>query len=44
MPPKLKRYPTFGHDHFVTFSCYRRLPYLDNDHARTTFLDQLEKL
>jgi len=44
MPPKLKRYQTFGHDHFITFSCYRRLPFLDSDLARTTFLDQLEKL
>jgi|SRR5579864_1529071 len=44
MPPKLKRYQTFGHNHFITFSCYRRLPFIDNDLARTTFLDQLEKL
>jgi hypothetical protein len=35
MPSGLKRYHTFGHDHFTTFSCYHRLPYLNNDHART---------
>jgi len=44
MPSHLKRYQTFGHDHFVTFSCYHRLPYLDNDHARTVFLETLERL
>ena len=44
MPSRLKRYHTFGHRHFVTFSCYHRLPLLDNDRARTVFLDALEKL
>jgi len=43
MPSRLKRYHTFGHDHFVTFSCYKRLPYLNNDHARITFLETLER-
>ncbi len=44
MPSQLKRYHTFGHQHFITFSCYRRLPYLDNDHSRTVFLETLERL
>jgi putative transposase len=44
VPTNLKRYQTQGHHHFITFSCHRRLPYLDNDHARTTFLKELEKL
>ncbi len=44
MPSSLKRFHTFGHNHFVTFSCYRRLPYLDEDHARAIFLDILEQL
>jgi putative transposase len=43
MPSHLKRYNTFGHDHFITFSCYHRLPYLNDDHARTVFLDTLER-
>jgi putative transposase len=43
MPSRLKRYHTFGHDHFVTFSCYQRLPYLNNDHARIVFLEHLER-
>ena len=44
MPSRLKRYHGFGHDHFITFSCHRRLPYLHNDHARTIFLEELERL
>jgi len=44
MPSHLKRFHTFGHDHFVTFSCYRRLPYLNDDHSRTVFLNTLEQL
>jgi putative transposase len=42
VPSRLKRYQTQGTYHFLTFSCYRRLPYLDDDRARTTFLEQLE--
>jgi putative transposase len=44
MPSTLKRYQTEGSYHFITFSCYRRLPYLDNDPARLTFERELEKL
>lgn len=44
MPSRLKRYQTQGSYHFLTFSCYRRLPYLDSDRARTIFLEELEKL
>jgi putative transposase len=44
MPTNLKRYQTGGSDHFLTFSCYRRLPLLDNDSARTLFLQELERL
>ncbi len=44
MPSGLKRYQTFGHDPFVTFSCDHRLPYLDDDHSRTVFLEILERL
>lgn len=42
MPSGLKRYQASGHNHFVTFSCYCRLPYLTDDTARQTFLDVLE--
>ncbi len=44
MPSRLKRYHTEGHDHFITFSCYRRLPYLNHDPARIVFEETLEKL
>ena len=44
MPSRLKRYQDQGHYHFLTFSCYHRLPYLNNDHSRTTFLNILETL
>jgi putative transposase len=44
MPTALKRFQTSGADHFLTFSCYRRLPLLDTDRARTLFLEQLEQL
>ena len=44
MPSRLKRYQTEGHYHFVTFSCHRRLPYLDNDAARIAFEQTIEKL
>jgi hypothetical protein len=29
-----ERYQTEGHYHFLTFSCYRRLAYLIDDHSR----------
>ncbi len=44
MPRLLKRYQESGSDHFVTFSCYHRLPYLDDDLIRAAFLDRLEGL
>jgi putative transposase len=44
MPSSLKRYQTEGHYHFITFSCYQRLPYLNNDRARVVFEEELEKL
>jgi len=34
IPSRLKRYQTEGHYHFLTFSCYRRLPFLC-DEGRT---------
>jgi putative transposase len=44
MPTGLKRYQGHGYDHFITFSCYHRLPYLDTDEARILFETELEKL
>jgi putative transposase len=42
MPSRLKRYQTEGHYHFLTFSCYQRLPYLNDDRSRVAFLERLE--
>ena len=44
MPGHLKRYQTEGHYHFLTFSCYHRLPYLRDTRSRATFLEILESL
>jgi len=42
MPLGLKRYQKEGDDHFITFSCYYREPYLNTPHARDIFLNSLE--
>jgi len=38
MPRNLKRYYGRGDLHFVTFSCYRRLPLLRTIRARNLFV------
>lgn len=42
MPLGLKRYQQEGDDHFITFSCHHREPYLNTPHSRDIFLDSLE--
>ena len=42
MPSNLRRYQQEGDDHFITFSCHHRLPYLDTVSARDLFLASLE--
>jgi len=44
MPKGLKRYYGLGHLHFLTFSCYRRLPLLNTTSARDVFVDALEEI
>ena len=44
MPAGLKRYYGKGHLHFVTFSCYRRLPLLKTVRAREIFVAELGKV
>jgi putative transposase len=44
MPWGLERYQQAGDLHFVTFSCYRRAPYLRLQAARSLFEDSLEKM
>jgi putative transposase len=42
VPSHLRRYQHFGCDHFLTFSCYRRLALLNTDHAKQTFEHTLD--
>ncbi len=44
MPSRLKRYQTEGRYHFITFSCHRRLPHLNDDPSRIVFEETLEGL
>ena len=41
MPLGLRRYYGRGELHFLTFSCYRRLPLLGARRARNTFVQEL---
>jgi len=44
MPAGLKRYYGKGDLHFVTFSCYRRLPVLQTARARDIFVRELGRV
>ena len=44
MPKRLKRYYGRGELHFLTFSCYRRLPLLGTAQARTRFVKELARV
>jgi putative transposase len=44
MPKNLKRYYGRGELHFVTFSCYRRLPLLATACARNLFVKELDEV
>jgi putative transposase len=44
MPSGLNRYYGKGHLHFITFSCYGRLPLLKAARARDIFVKELEKV
>lgn len=44
MPKRLERYYGRGHLHFLTFSCYWRLPLLGTKRARNLFVHTLEKI
>ncbi len=43
MPPGLERRQQTGQLHFITFSCYRRLPYLEEPESKNTFERVIEK-
>jgi len=42
MPWGLKRYYDTGGPHFITWSCYRRMPLLGDPAARDLFLNVVE--
>jgi len=44
MPKNLKRYYGLGHLHFITFSCYRRLPLLGTARSRNAFVRGLDEV
>src|SRR6516162_8642518 len=44
MPWGLYRFQQSKHLHFITFSCYRRLPYLKSDRAKRLFEQALEQV
>ncbi len=44
MSAGLQRYYGKGHLHFITFSCYRRLPLLKTVRARDLFVKELAKV
>jgi putative transposase len=44
MPAGLKRYYGKGDLHFITFSCYRRLPLLKTTRARNLFVKELGRV
>jgi hypothetical protein len=44
MPAGLKRFYGKGQLHFITFSCYRRLPLLKTARARDVFVKELSKI
>jgi putative transposase len=44
MPRNLIRFHHSGQFHFLTFSCYKRLPLLDSETAYSTFEQELQSL
>ncbi len=44
MPTGLRRYSGQGRLHFITFSCYRRLPLLKSARARDVFVRELARV
>jgi putative transposase len=44
MPTGLKRFQQTNHSHFITFSCYKRQPFLQSPKAKETALNILEQI
>lgn len=43
MPLGLKRFQSSKQSHFITFSCYDRLPRFENERLRSMFIESLER-
>ncbi|UCE60548.1 MAG: transposase [Phycisphaerales bacterium] len=43
MPSKLRRHDEYGHIHFLTISCYRRLRFFRHDPVRQVFVDGMTR-
>lgn len=43
MPTGLERFHHSHQSHFITFSCYHRLPYLTSDRTKDAFISALER-
>ncbi len=43
MPSKLRRYDEYGHVHFLTISCYRRLQFFRHDLVKQVFVDGMDR-
>ena len=43
MPSRLRRHDDYGHTHFLTISCYRRLRFLDHDAAKRVMVDGMHQ-
>lgn len=44
MPARLVRYQQSGEMHFLTFSCYHRLPYMARPEAKCLFKSALQRI
>ncbi len=43
MPSRLRRIDEYGHTHFVTISCYRRLQFFRHDSVKRVFVDGMRR-
>lgn len=43
MPSKLRRIDEYGHTHFLTILCYRRLQFFRHDSVKQVFVDAMRR-
>ncbi len=43
MPSRLRRYDEYGHVHFLTISCYRRLQFFRHDAVKRVFVEGMRR-